>query len=179
MRSARGFLFVHMGAGVGATFAIAGERLEADAVYVSLFDVDEHVDACASCEDDFLGEAVVYFPDDVDLPEADIDDEDDGFALVRGPHTADEWRLDHGMLVCPCEVCSSCRGWLVHMTGCADATRSLPPSECCEQLVSCEEFPLEIEWVPGDRRPVRFASGWKHSRFHEGAHSLVVVRVSR
>lgn len=158
---------------------IAEGRAEADAAYVSLIDVDEDLDPSAWCEEDFVGEAVVYFPDDVDLPEADIDDEDDGFALVRGPHTADDWRLDHGMLVCPREVCSSCRGWLVHMTGCADATWALLPSACCEQLISCEEFPLEIEWVPGDRRPVRFARGWKHSRFHEGAHSLLVVRAAR
>jgi hypothetical protein len=162
-------------------------RSEADLIYAEAFggeclregvdtieDFAEWVAAVAA--EDFVGSAVVYYPDDVELPEADIDNEDVGFAVVAGPHTADEWRLERGMLVCPCEVCPMCGSWLKHTRRCADADRPLPGDDCCEVFPSWERFPVEIEWVPRGRRPTFFASGWRHVRFDDDAWSLVVER---
>lgn len=94
---------------------IAPNRAAADAAYDRFFDVADDPISVA-CDEEYLGEAVVYFPDDVELPEGDIDN--DEFAIVAGRHTGADWRLDHGMPVCPCEVCPTCRGWLLHMVGC-------------------------------------------------------------
>src|SRR5690349_15620858 len=72
-----------------------------------------------TADEDYVGEAVIDYPDDMKLPETDVDNEDVGFSVIVGPHTAEEWRLDNGMLVCPCEVCPTCNGM-------ADARERLP-----------------------------------------------------